>query len=183
MHRTDERARRGLSRGDAAGELYQIRYVDTTRPAVQIANVTPDDLETRFARLRQDLRDDLRADIAASIAESRRQSDEALAETRRQADEALAESRAESRRYTEEMVAKIRAESRQYTEASVAESRRFFQVIAEDLVSRIQLVAEGVTAVDQKLDRFREEVRGEFAIVNRRLLRLDARVSARRGRS
>ena len=48
-------------------------------------------------------------------------------------------------------------------------------------MARIQLVAEGVIGVDQKLDRFREEVRGEFGVVGRRLDRLDARVARLEG--
>lgn len=39
----------------------------------------------------------------------------------------------------------------------------------------IRLV-EGVIGVDQKLDRFREEVAEQFKGVERRLLRLEARV-------
>lgn len=60
---------------------------------------------------------------------------------------------------------------------SAAETRRHFDVVAERLMDRIQLVGEGVIGVDQKLDRFRAEVAHEFRRVDRRLLRLEARVT------
>lgn len=50
---------------------------------------------------------------------------------------------------------------------SAAETRRHFDVIAEGLMGQIQLVAEGVLNVDQKLDRFRAEVADEFRQVDR----------------
>jgi hypothetical protein len=59
--------------------------------------------------------------------------------------------------------------------ASAAETRRHFDVVADRLMDKIQLVGEGVIGVDQKLDRFRGEVAEEFRRVDRRLLRLEAR--------
>jgi len=47
--------------------------------------------------------------------------------------------------------------------AQQAETRRHFDVVAEGLRSQIQLVAEGVSAVDQRLDRFQRKVEEEFA--------------------
>ena len=44
-----------------------------------------------------------------------------------------------------------------------AETRRHFDVVAEGLRSQIQLFAEGVSAVDQRLDRFQRKVEEEFA--------------------
>ena len=60
--------------------------------------------------------------------------------------------------------------------ASAAETRRHFDVVADRLMDKIQLVGEGVIGVDHKLDRFRGEVADEFRKVDRRLLRLEARV-------
>jgi hypothetical protein len=60
--------------------------------------------------------------------------------------------------------------------ASAAETRRHFDVVADRMMDKIQLVGEGVLGVDQKLDRFRGEVAEEFCKVDRRLLRLEARV-------
>jgi hypothetical protein len=60
--------------------------------------------------------------------------------------------------------------------ASAAETRRDFDVVADRLMDRIELMGEGVLGVDQKLDRFRGETAEEFRKVDRRLLRLEARV-------
>lgn len=59
---------------------------------------------------------------------------------------------------------------------SAAETRRHFDVVADRLMDKIPLVGEGVLGVDQKLDRFRGEAAEEFRKVDRRLLRLEARV-------
>jgi hypothetical protein len=71
------------------------------------------------------------------------------------------------------------ADTRQHVEAkilgSTAETRRHFDVVADSLMDKIQLVGEGVIGVDQKLDRFRGEVAEEFRRVDGRLLRLEAR--------
>lgn len=68
---------------------------------------------------------------------------------------------------------RLQQELRHDIQASAAETRRHFEVVAESLRSDIQLVAEGVTALDEKLERFRNEVRQEFSKVDRRLLHLD----------
>lgn len=47
-------------------------------------------------------------------------------------------------------------------EAHFAETRRHFDGVAEGLRSQVQLVAEGVSAVDQRLDRFEQKVEAEF---------------------
>lgn len=44
----------------------------------------------------------------------------------------------------------------------VEEIKRHFGVVAESLEHKIQLVAEGITNVDEKLERFRQEVKEEF---------------------
>jgi hypothetical protein len=49
-------------------------------------------------------------------------------------------------------------------------------VAADRLMDKVQLVGEDVIGVDQKLDRFRSEVAQEFRRVDRRLLRLEARI-------
>jgi hypothetical protein len=69
----------------------------------------------------------------------------------------------------------LKAELRADIAASAAETRRHFDVVADRLMDKIQLVGEGVIGVDQKLDRFRGEVAEEFRRVDRRLLRLEAR--------
>ena len=42
------------------------------------------------------------------------------------------------------------------------EIKRHFGVVAEGLEHKIQLVAEGVANLDEKLERFRQEVTEEF---------------------
>jgi hypothetical protein len=69
-----------------------------------------------------------------------------------------------------------------HIETSAAETRRHFDVVAESLVSQIQLVAEGVLTLDRKVDRLAVELRGEIAGVNRRVLALSARVPPKRRR-
>jgi hypothetical protein len=62
---------------------------------------------------------------------------------------------------------------------SAAETRRHFDVVAERLMDKIQLVGEGVIGVDQKVDRLTAEMRAEFQKVDRRILHLQARVIGR----
>ena len=69
----------------------------------------------------------------------------------------------------------VKSELRAEIVASAAETRRHFDVVADSLMDKIQLVGEGVIGVDQKLDRFRGEVAAEFRRVDGRLLRLEAR--------
>ncbi|KRT64862.1 MAG: hypothetical protein XU13_C0153G0004, partial [Candidatus Rokubacteria bacterium CSP1-6] len=42
-----------------------------------------------------------------------------------------------------------------FVEARTTETRRHFDVVAEDMQSKVQLVAEGLLALDQKVERFR----------------------------
>jgi len=81
---------------------------------------------------------------------------------------------AEMDRRLDELRAEMRAEMR----VGDAETRRHFDVVAEDLKSRIQLVAEGVLLVDEKLERFRAEVHERFEAVDRRFEAVDRRFEA-----
>lgn len=67
-------------------------------------------------------------------------------------------------------------------DAAEAEIRRHFGVLADDLRSQVQVVAEGVVGLDEKMERFRGEVQENFAGVDRRFLHLEARVSGREPR-
>jgi hypothetical protein len=71
-------------------------------------------------------------------------------------------------------------ETRRYVDTTAAETRLLFEVVAERLMDKIQLVGEGVLGVDQKVERLATEMRGEFQKVDRRFLHLQARVSDRR---
>src|SRR2546430_1313994 len=69
----------------------------------------------------------------------------------------------------------LRAETRAEMRVGDAETRRHFDLVAEDLKSRIQLVAERVLLVDEKLERFRAEVHERFEAVDRRVQGVGAR--------
>jgi hypothetical protein len=92
---------------------------------------------------------------------------EELAQTRRQ----INESTAETRHYIDERVGE-----------STSETRRYFGVVAESLMTKMELLAEGVRANGERLDRFQGEVHDQFARVDRRLLRLEARLTRQRRR-
>ena len=65
-------------------------------------------------------------------------------------------------------------------DASAAETRRHMGVVAEDLTSKIALVAEGVITLTERLG---VEMRAGFDILDRRLLRLETRLLASPERS
>jgi hypothetical protein len=71
---------------------------------------------------------------------------------------------------------------RSHIDAAEAGLRRHFGVLADDLRSPIEVVAEGVVALDEKMERFRGEVQENFARVDRRFLHLEARASGREPR-
>ena len=87
----------------------------------------------------------------------------------------IRDSEAETRRRMEQFEARFIAS----LESSAAETRRYFGVVAEDLKSDIKAVAEGLGALDEKVERFRGEVREDFGRVDRRLLHLEVRVIGR----
>jgi hypothetical protein len=63
------------------------------------------------------------------------------------------------------------------------ESRRHMGVLTKSLMSPIQLVAEGVVALGERVDRLQTDIRGEFGRIDRRLLHLTAKISSPRRRS
>jgi hypothetical protein len=63
---------------------------------------------------------------------------------------------------TSELKSELLREIRAEIAASAAETRRHFDVVADRLMDKIQLVGKGVIGVDQTLDRFRGEVADEF---------------------
>jgi len=68
------------------------------------------------------------------------------------------------------------ADVRREIAESAAETRRHFDVVAESLRSTIQVIAEGMLTVDRKLDRFADDVHDEFRKVDRRFLKIEARL-------
>ena len=91
--------------------------------------------------------------------------------------QAIQASAAETRLQMEQFESRILAR----VDASATETRRYFGVVAEDLRSDIKAVAEGLGALDERVERFRGEVREDFGRVDRRLLRLEVRVIGRSG--
>ena len=69
------------------------------------------------------------------------------------------------------------AELRQDIEASAAETRRHMDVVAEGLRSAIRGIAERLRALDEKVERFRDEVHQEFAKVDRHFDRLEESIA------
>ena len=67
---------------------------------------------------------------------------------------------------------RLRTDLERKIETSASETRRHFDVVAEHFMSKLQLVAEGVAMVDQKVDRLRSDMEQRFDQVERRLLRL-----------
>ena len=112
--------------------------------------------DRRFTELKHELKSELKSELTTELTASLTSS--------------LTESLTTA--ITSAVVGQLRAE----IAASAAETRRHFDVVADRLMDKIQLVGEGVLGVDQKLDRFRGEVTEEFRNVDRRLLRLEARV-------
>ena len=125
-------------------------------------------LDRRFAELKSEITGELRVEIAASAS---------VVKSGLRAE--IVASAAETQRHFEAQILASATETRQHVEAkilgSAAETQRHFDVVADSLMDKIQLVGEGVIGVDQKLDRFRDEVAEEFRRVDGRLLRLEAR--------
>ena len=105
------------------------------------------------------LRDDLLAAIRAAIRESEHR-------IRGEIGDAIGAS--ETR-----LEARLEARLGARIDASAAETRRHMSVVADDLKSKIALVAEGVVTLTERLGA---EMRQGFDIVDRRLLRLEARL-------
>ena len=57
-------------------------------------------------------------------------------------------------------------------------TRAHFDAVAERLESQIRVLAEGLMSLDRRFEDFRSETRANFATVDRRLLRLEARAAA-----
>ena len=123
------------------------------------------------AELRQEIhataeqvRTDLRQEIQAM-------GEQVRTELRQEVRESAAETRLQMEQFESRLLARV--------DASAAETRRYMGVVAEDLRSDIKAVAEGLGALDEKVERFHGEVREDFGRVDRRLLHLEVRVIGR----
>ena len=119
--------------------------------------MTQDALDAQFDRLRRELREDIQASAA--------------------------ELRQDIQASVQASAAELRQDFRRDIQDSAAETRRHFEVVAEGLRSEIQVVAEGLSMLDEKVGRFRDEVHQEFGKVDRRFLHLDARIAVLERRS
>ena len=131
------------------------------------------EMSTMGAEVRQEIhataeqvRTELRQEIQASGEQIR-------TELRQEIRENAAQTRLQMEQFESRILARV--------DASAAETRRYFGVVAEDLKSDIKAVAEGLGALDEKVERFRGEVREDFGRVDRRLLHLEVRVIGRSG--
>ena len=95
------------------------------------------------------------------------------AELRQEIRKSAAETRLQMEQFESRILARV--------DASAAETRRYIGIVAGGLKSDIKAVAKGLGALDEKVDRFRGEVRDHFGRVDRRLLHLEVRVIGRSG--
>ena len=95
------------------------------------------------------------------------------AELRQEIRKSAAETRLQMEQFESRILARV--------DASAAETRRYIGIVAGGLKSDIKAVAKGLGALDEKVDRFRGEVRDDFGRVDRRLLHLEVRVIGRSG--
>jgi predicted ribonuclease YlaK len=119
-------------------------------------------------RLGGDLRREIHATGEQIRAELREEIQATGEQIRTELRQEIRASAAETRLQMEQFESRILAR----VDASAAETRRYMGVVAEDLKSDIKAVAEGLGALDEKVERFRGEVREDFVRVDRRLLHL-----------
>jgi hypothetical protein len=132
------------------------------------------EMSTMGANLRQEMSTmaaELRQEIQASAAETRLQMEQFQSGILAGVDESAAETQLQMEQFQSRILSRV--------DESAAETRRYFGVVAEDLKSDIKAVAEGLGALDEKVERFRGEVREDFGKVDRRLLHLEVRVIGR----
>jgi hypothetical protein len=100
--------------------------------------------DRRFAELKTELKSELKSELTTELTSS------------------LASSLTTS--LTTSIASAVTSQLRAEIAASAAETRRHFDVVADRLMDKIQLVGEGVIGVDQNLDCFRGEVAEEFRV-------------------
>jgi len=129
------------------------------------------EMSTMGADLRQEMHatgEQIRTDLRQEI---QTMGEQVRTELRQEIRESAAETRLQMEQFESRFLARL--------DASAAETRRYMGVVAEDLRSDIKAVAEGLGALDEKVERFRGEVREDFGKVDRRLLHLEVRVIGR----
>ena len=136
------------------------------------------DLERLGGDLRQEmsataagLRQEMSAMAAGLRQEMHASGEQIRVDLRQEIQASAAETRLQMEQFESRILARV--------DESAAETRRYFGVVAEDLRSDIKAVAEGLGALDERVERFRGEVREDFGRVDRRLLHLEVRVIGR----
>ena len=181
--RLRRRVRRDIRMGLAATQLHLEGVV------ARILAESRQGLEASAAANRRELQEFMaqtlaehRRELETAAVVRQREADEAAAEHRQGLEAALAEHRREldaaagaTRQELESFVAQERQEPAAFLGRRISENPQQFEVLVEDLRGQMRILAEGIIGVDRKLDRFRGEVHDEFARVDRRLLRLEAR--------
>lgn len=130
------------------------------------------EIHTTAEQVRTDLRQEIHASAERLRVEVRQDINASAEEVRADFRQEIQAGAAETQRQMQLMQALLL----ERMEATAAETRRHFGVVAESLRSDIKTVAEGLGALDEKVERFRGEVSQEFAKVDRRLLHLQVRV-------
>jgi phenylalanyl-tRNA synthetase alpha subunit len=137
----------------------------------QEMSATTAGLRQEIHTMGEQVRAELRQEIQTSAGELRQEIQASAGELRQEIQASAAETRLQMEQFETRILARI--------DASAAETRRYMGVVAEDLKSDIKAVAEGLGALDEKVERFRGEVREDFGRVDRRLLHLEVRVIGR----
>ena len=133
------------------------------------------DLREEMSAMGADLRQQIHVTAEQVRSELRQEIRDSADQVRSELRQEIRDTAAETQRQIELFEARL-VES---MAATAAETRRYFGVVAEDLKSDIKAVAEGLGALDEKVERFRGEVREDFGRVDRRLLHLEVRVIGR----
>jgi hypothetical protein len=115
-------------------------------------------MDEDLKRLLEEMRQENAAAHAQTRAELRQENAAAHAETRAELRQENAAAHAETRQHTDTIAAQIRQENA----AAHAETRRHFEVVAEATHHEIQLVAEKVVRVEEKLDSEAADIRAEM---------------------
>ena len=129
------------------------------------------DLRQEMSAMGADLRQEMSAMGTALRQEIHASGEQIRTELRQEIRDSVAQTRRQLELFEARLVERM--------DATAAETRRYFGVVAEDLKSDIKTVAEGLGALDEKVERFRGDVREDFQRVDRRLLHLEVRIIGR----
>jgi DNA anti-recombination protein RmuC len=133
------------------------------------------EIRASATRVRTGFRREIRASATQVQAQLREEIHTSATQVRDELRQEIRGGDAETRRHMDVLHAQLL----ERMDAMVAENRRHFGVVAEQLRGDIKVVAEGLGALDEKLDRFRGEVGDAFGKMDHRILHLQVRVIGR----